>query len=113
MGKLMLKATHHQRGVLPSATPAIRSEIHPIDLWFSTKGSRSSTAGGGRNFNCVTAPAISGLLSRHVPRRQERHAPRLKVGFLCFPNPENSKAYRDNQAWLGLDCEFGRGTSAV
>src|SRR5439155_8479995 len=65
---LGLNAYHHHLGVLPSATPATASEIHPIGRRFDTSGSRASSGGGGCSFSeeAMPASAISPLLSRRI-----------------------------------------------
>jgi hypothetical protein len=45
MRKLGTNAAHHHFGVLPSATPAIRSESQPRGRWFRMSGTRSSSLG--------------------------------------------------------------------
>src|SRR5215472_2490752 len=70
--KLIPKAIHHHPGVLPSMTPAMRSETQPTDRCRATKGVRSNSAGGACTRNAglavwagadVATSAISGLLS--------------------------------------------------
>src|SRR5689334_18515347 len=52
---LGMKAIHHQRGVLPSATPAMWSEIQPIGRWFNTSGCRLNSPGGSGTGGKVVA----------------------------------------------------------
>src|SRR5688572_27913290 len=71
MKKLGMKASHHQRGVLPSATPAMWSEIQPIDRRLSTSGSRTNSAGGGAT--CGTAVAVAEGLAISAPLLSLHH----------------------------------------
>src|SRR3954471_3968883 len=61
--KLMPNPIHHHGGVLPSITPAMRSEIQPIPRRLLTKGTRSNSGGGAWSFNDVATSAIRALLS--------------------------------------------------
>src|SRR5882672_4758184 len=57
------KACHHHFGVLPSATPAIASEIQAMDRWLATIGSRSSSAGGALTTMPATCCGALGAIS--------------------------------------------------
>ena len=46
----MVMAIHHHLGVLSSMTLATVSESQAIERWLATKGSRSSSTGGGAIF---------------------------------------------------------------
>src|SRR3954454_9861690 len=94
-------AIHHHIGVLPSATPAIASEIQPMERRLFTMGSRCNSEGAaliskvglgsdplGRPLasRSITASAITLLLSwnRHgrVPHELRGHH-LLQRGFHC------------------------------
>src|ERR1700692_3366823 len=91
-------AHHHQSGVLPSATPAMASEIQPGERRLLTIGSRTSSAGGALTLMLATVtPAVLGagalgwtmtasdiiaLLSRpHVLRVPHERVLQLQMGF--------------------------------
>src|SRR5438046_8373047 len=97
VGKLMLKAIHHQVGVLPSTTPAIRSEKQTILLWFATRAGRCNSSGAAHTFKLVGASAISAVLSPNDLKvdARGRLARRLDLPMDCpfwRSIPENSKA---------------------
>ncbi len=80
---LMAKLIFHQRGVGPSATPAMVSESQPMPRRLATNGSRSNSTGGActtSGASCAgarisAASAISALLSRPAPPLPGRAGP--------------------------------------
>src|ERR1041384_6138025 len=105
-------AHHHHLGVLPSAIPAMASEIQPMGRWLETSGTRASSGGGAWSFteDEMTASAISALLSLRLrrpggPRQGGRHGRLRDVRtdfHFSLNTPRSSPASRGSRAWADL-----------